>query len=187
MRDYNFFEPLQRSKGIHINIKSPVFFGFAVILLILLASAAMVAQNAYIKAKLANVKEELAAVQAGVDYQTAIRLQESISALMSYDQLSSRALERIKQGQGILNTGFLKRVSDVIPSAALCREANITSADASFVFWVPDRRTAAELHHDLDNSGLFLQTTLVSVRANSDGSGGFNAAINCIIRAGEPQ
>lgn len=187
MRDYNFFEPLQHRKGIHINVKSPVFFGFVVILLILLASAAMVAQNTIIKKQLADVKEELAAVQASSDYQESIQLQDSISALMSYDQLSARALERIKQGKSILNTGFLKSVSDVIPSTASYREVSITSANANFVFWVPDRRTAAELHHDLDHSGLFLQTTLISVKINAEGTGGYNAAINCIIKAGEPQ
>ncbi|HWQ78557.1 MAG TPA: hypothetical protein VN381_07060 [Anaerovoracaceae bacterium] len=187
MRDYNFFEPLQRRKGIHINVKSPVFFGCVVIFLIILASAAMVAQNAIIKTQLSGVKEDLAQLQASSDYQEALMLQDSISALMSYDQLSARALERIEQGKSILNTGFLKGVSDAIPSTASYREINVTSAQANFIFRVPDRRTAAELHHDLENSGLFLQTTLVSVRSNQDGSGGYDAAISCIIKAGEPQ
>jgi hypothetical protein len=185
MKDYNFFEPLQHRKGIRINVKSPVFFGFVVILLILLASAAMVVQNTLIKVELAGVKGELADIQASPEYQTAIRLQDSISALMSYDQLSGRALERIEQGKSTLNTGLLKSMSDAIPQTASYRSLSLSSAQADFVFWVPDRKTAAELYHDLENSGLFLQTTLVSVTINNEG--GYDASINCIVKAGEPQ
>lgn len=185
MRDYNFFEPLQRRKKIRINIKSPVFLGFVVILLILFASAWLVVENKLVEAQLMSAKEELNTVQASPEYQEAVQLQNSINALAEYDQYASSALSRIEAGKNILNTGFLKNLSGSIPSTVSLRGANITSANAAFYFQVPDRRAAAELKHDLDNSGLFLQTMLVSVSTES--GGGYIASINCIIKAGEQQ
>jgi len=186
MRDYNFFESCQKRKGFHINIKSPIFLGFVVILLILAASGAAVVQNTVVKAELADTREELAALQTSPEYQEMIELQNRISALTEYDQYASMALEKIETGKRILNTGFLRKLSGVIPSTAALQSANFTSANAAFSFQVPDRETAAELIHDLDHSGLFLQTTLVSVTSTGDG-GGFTASINCTIKAGEPQ
>lgn len=185
MRDYNFFETCQRRKDIHINMKSPVFLGFVVILLTLIASGGIMVQNAVIKSQLTDMTESLNIVQASPEYQKAIQLQNSITALTEYDQNASAALERIRTGKGILNTVFLKNFSDVIPSTVSLQSASMTSVNAAFTFRTPDRRAAAELVHDLDHSGLFLQTTLVSV--TSDGSGGFTASINCIIKAGEPK
>lgn len=185
MRDYNFFEPLQHRKKIHINVKSPVFLGFIVILLILCTSAALVAENKLVQTQLEAAKEELNAVQASPEYQEAVQLQNSISALMEYDQYASAALERIESGKSILNTGFLRSLSGAIPSTASLKGVNMTSANASLFFQVPDRRSAAELKYDLDRSGLFLQTTLVSV--TTEAGGGFLATLNCILKAGEQQ
>ena len=185
MRDYNFFAFCQQKKGFRVNIKSPAFLGFIVILLILTASGGIVVQNAIVKAELADATEKLHAAQASSEYQETIELQQSIDSLTEYDQNASIALERIETGKSILNTGFLKALSGVIPSTVSLQSAKMTSANTSFTFHTPDRRAAAELLHDLDHSGLFLQTTLVSV--TSDESGGFTASINCIIKAGEPQ
>lgn len=187
MRDYNFFEPLQRKKGIHINVKSPVFYGFLVICLIILASAGTVAQNMFYKANLVIAKNELIDVQSTPEYQEAVKLQEMITALMSYDQLAGRALERIEIGKAILNTAYLKKISDTLPSTASYRNIAINTAGAAFTFWIPDRKAASELVYDLDHSGLFLDTVLVSVVANKDGSGGYTATITSVVKAGEPQ
>lgn len=182
MRDYNFFESIQKRKDLHINLKSPVFLGVLVILLILAASGGLVVQNTIIKSRLADAREQLNIVQAGSAYQEAIQLQNSIAALTAYDQYSSIALAKVESGKDILNTGFLKSLSGVIPSTVSLQTANITSANASFYFRAPDRKAAAELVHDLDRSGLFLQTVLVSVMEEA---GGYGVSVNCIIKAGE--
>jgi hypothetical protein len=182
MRDYNFFESCQRRKGFRINIKSPVFLGFTAILLIVIASGGIAVQNAIVKAELADATEKLAVIQASPGYQETVALQNSINSLNEYDRNASIALERIEAGKKILNTGFLKAVSGVIPSTVTLQTASLTSVNAAFSFRTPDRKTAAELVHDLDHSGLFLQTTLVSL--TSDGSGGCTASINCMIKAG---
>lgn len=182
MKDYNFFESIQKRKDLHINVKSPVFLGIVVILLILAASGGLVVQNSMVKTKLADATESLNIIQSSQEYQEAIQLQESITALTAYDQYSSIALAKLESGKDILNTGFLKSFSDVIPSTVSLQTANITSADASFYFRAPDRKAAAELVHDLDHSGLFLQTVLVSV---NEEEGGYAVSINCILKAGE--
>lgn len=184
MRDYNFFEPLQRRKGCHINLKSPVFLGLVVILLIVAASGGLVVQNAIIKKELADARGQLDILQASPAYQEAIMLQESIAALNSYDLYASSALAKIDEGKNLLNTDFLKGFADVIPNTVSLQTASITSATASFSFQAPDRKAAAELVHDLDHSDLFQQTVLGSV---TEGESGWVVSINCILKAGEPQ
>lgn len=185
MRDYNFFESFQRRKELHINVKSPVFLGLLVILFILLSSGYLVVQNVMVKTQLTDVTENLNTIQSSPEYQEAIQLQDSIAALTEYDQYASIALAKIVSGKNILNTGFLKTLSEVIPSSVTLQGANITSANAAFYFQVPNPKAAAELVHDLDHSGLFLQTVLVSVTAEQSGAGGFTATVNCILKAGE--
>lgn len=185
MRDYNFFESCQRRNDIHVNLKSPVFLGLVVILLILVASAGLVVQNTMIKAKVTKATETLNALQSSAEYQEAVQIQESITALTEYDQYASNALSRIESGK-ILSTGFLTALSAAVPSTVSLQSANVTTANAAFYFQVPDQATAAELVYDLDHSGLFLQTTLVSVTSGGS-AGGFTAAVNCILKAGEKQ
>lgn len=184
MRDYNFFESFQRRKKTHINVKSPVFLGLVVILLILAASGGLAVQNTFIKSELSDATEHLNKLKTSPAYQETIQLQESIDALTAYDQSASIALAKLESGKNILNTRFLKNLSDVIPSTISLQAANITSANASFYFQAPDRKAAAELVHGLDHSGLFLQTVLVSVTGEE---GGYAVSINCIIKEGEQQ
>lgn len=183
MRDYNFFESYQKKRSASINLKSPVFLGMIVILLILAFSAYCVAQNVILAARLVAASAELAEVQASKEYQEAIKLQDSISAMASYDQNAGMALDRIKEGS-FLNTDFMKKLSASIPTTATIQSANVTRINADIYFNVPNEKTAAELLGDLEKSGLFLKSTLVSVTKNEDGTS-FVAYINCILKAGE--
>ncbi len=62
----------------------------------------------------------------------------------------------------------------------------MTRINANFVFAVPNQRAAAELIANLEESGLFLQTTLVSVAEQQEEvSTGYYASVSCIVKAGE--
>jgi len=183
MRDYNFFESYKKKRSNGINVKSPVFLGMIVILLILAFSAYCVAQNVILAARLVAASVELAEVQASEEYQEAIKLQDSISAMDSYDQNADIALKRIQEGS-FLNTAFMKKLSASIPITATIQSTNITRINADLYFNVPNEKTAAELLGDLEKSGLFLNSSLVSVTRNEDGTS-YVAYINCILKAGD--
>lgn len=184
MRDYNFFEAYQKKRNMSFNIKSPFFLGLIVIILILAVSGAMLIQNAVLSAKLSAAAEELGALQAGAEYQEAVKLQDSIAALTEYDQYAGSALERIHQGK-VINTEFMKKLTAVLPSSTSIENVNLTRVNAVMNVNVPNQKAAAELVGNLDRSGLFLQTTLASV--NSEESGGFIATVNCILKAGDQE
>jgi hypothetical protein len=83
-----------------------------------------------------------------------------------------------------LNTEFLKKLSSSIPSTATIQSVNVTRVNADLYFSVPNEKTAAELVARLEESGLFLNTTLISVSKNEDGIT-YVANVNCILKAGE--
>lgn len=183
MRDYNFFEAYQKKRELSINAKSPVFLGILVILLILALSAGLVIQNIVLASRMTAAAEKLSELQASEEYQKAIKLQDSISAMSEYDQYAESALSRIQKGD-VLGTEFLKNLSGVLPSSANIQSVNITRANATLYINVPNQKAAAELVGNLDKSGLFQQTTLISVTKNEE-STTFVALINCILKAGE--
>lgn len=188
MKDYNFFEPYQKKRELHLDFKSPVFLGLIVILLIIASSVGLVVRNVILATNLAGSMEELATIQSSLEYQKAVKLQDSIAAMTEYDRAAASALERIKAGQN-LNTEFLKELSGVIPSNVTIQNASLTRVNATLLFNVPNQKAAAELVDNLDRSGLFLQTTLISVasEANPEGAVGTVAQINCILKAGETE
>ena len=183
MRDYNFFEAYHKKKGLDINVKSPVFLGIVVILLILAFSVGLLIQNVILAARLTSTVIELSNVQATEEYQKAIVLQNSISSMTEYDQNAGSALGRIQMGK-VLNTEFLKKLSDVLPSTANIQTINLTRTTATLYINVPNQKAAAELVGNLDKSGLFLQTSLVSV-TKDESTGAYVALINGIVKAGE--
>lgn len=185
MRDYNFFENYQRRKESSINYKSPFFFGIVVILLIVILSAGMFAREKYMSVKLENLKFELITIQSSPEYQTANQISKSISALTEYDQYAATALDRISQGN-ILGTSFMNDLSAILPSNSSLESASINRATASFVFNVPERRTAAELVKHLDESELFIKTSLKSLNFQQDVNR-YSVNIDCILKAGEEQ
>lgn len=184
MRDYNFFEAYQKKRNLSFNIKSPVFLGLIVIVLIIAVSGGSLIQNAVLAAKLSASADELGTLQASKEYQEAVKLQDSIAAMTEYDQYAGSALERINQGK-VINTEFLKKLTAVLPSSTNIQSVNLTRVNAVFNINVPNQKAAAELVANLDRSGLFLQTTLASV--NSQETGGFVATVNCILKAGDQE
>jgi type IV pilus assembly protein PilN len=185
MRDYNFFESYQKKRNVSIDVKSPVFLGMIVILLILAVSAYCVAQNFILGLRLASASVELAEIQSSKEYQEAIMLQDSITAMAQFDQDAGSALQRINNSK-ILNTKFMQKLSGVIPSTVSFQTVNLTQSNASLNFYVPNEKAAAELVGNLDQSGLFLQASLVSV-TKSEEAGNYIASINCIIKAGDQE
>ena len=99
MRDYNFFEAYQKKRNLSIDVKSPVFLGIIVIILILAVSVASVLQNVILAARLASTSIELSSIQASEEYQKAIKLQDSITAMTGYDQNAEAALQKINEGR----------------------------------------------------------------------------------------
>ena len=185
MRDYNFFEAYQKKRSLSIDLKSPVILGTIAIIIILLFSGGLFTRNIILGTNYALKAQELSEIQASDEYQKAQELQNKISAMTEYDQDAAAALNRIKQGD-ILNTKFLNQLSQAMPSNVSLTTANLTRQSANFTFSVPDRKAAAELYQNLDQSGLFLQTTLVSVSSNSD-TPGYMTQISGVIKAGEKE
>ncbi len=185
MRDFNFFEAYQMKRGLGFNAKSPVFLGILVILLILASSGSLLIRNVVLAANLSAEAAELQDIQMSEEYQEANRLQKAIGAMQDYDQYASSALSRIEEGD-ILNTEFLRMLSQAMPSAVSLESASLTRQSASFAFRAPNRKAAAELMDSLEHSGLFLQTSLLSVSSETDVPG-YKAEISGVIKAGEEE
>ena len=183
MRDYNFFESYQKKRNLSIDVKSPVFLGIIVIVLILALSVASVLQNVILVARLASTTMELSNIQASEEYQKAIKLQDSISAMTGYDQNAESALQKINEGD-VLGTKFLAKLAGVLPSTASIESVTLTRTTATLNINVPNQRAAAELVGNMEKSGLFLQTTLNSVSKNQE-AGTLTASITTILKAGE--
>ena len=185
MRDYNFFEHYQRRKESSLNFKSSFFFGVIIIILIIVLSVGLLVRERYLSAKLDDLKSQLMTVQASAEYQVANQISKNINAMSEYDQYAGEALERINQGD-LLGTAFMNDLSEILPSSATLESASINRATASFIFNVPDRKTAAELAKHLDESELFIKTSLKSLNFQQDVNN-FSVTIDCILKAGEVQ
>ena len=183
MRDYNFFEAYQKKRNLSIDVKSPVFLGIIVIILILAVSVASVLQNVILAARLASTSIELSSIQASEEYQKAIKLQDSITAMTGYDQNAEAALQKINEGD-VLGTKFLTKLASALPSTSSIQSVSLNRMTATINIDVPNQRAAAELVGNLEKSGLFLQTSLISVTKNQE-AGNFTASINAILKAGE--
>ncbi len=183
MKDYNFFDEFQKRNKIHINFTSPAFLGVLVIALIIVFSAGLMLYNTILGARLTSLTEDLTAIHESQEYQKADELQKKIGALTEYDQYAGTAYEKIKSGD-VLGTDFLYAFSRILPSSVSLQNASINRATATFTFTVPDRQAAAELVKHIDESDLFVQTTLISV-VSQQGAAGYTAVINSILKAGE--
>lgn len=183
MRDYNFFESYQKKRSVSVDIKSPIALGIIAIILILVVTGGLFARNIVLGANFALLTKELTEIQASDEYQKAQVLQNSIAALSQYDQDAGTALTKIEQGD-ILNTKFMLQLSNTIPSNVSIITANLTQSSANFVFRVPDRKSAAELFDNLNQSGLFLNITLESINSDSENPG-YTAQISGVIKAGD--
>lgn len=185
MRDYNFFEPYQRRKGSGIKLTSPFFFGIVVIFLILALSGGLLIRDRMLADELQGLQEQLIAIQSGAEYQAADQVSKRIGTMSEYDQYAATALERIHQGQ-VLGTAFMRNFTALLPVGATLENASIHRATASFEFEVQNRRIAAELLKHLDESELFVKTSLKSLVLLQDVNR-FTAAIDCTLKAGEAQ
>ena len=190
MKDYNFFEPYQKKRELRIDFKSPVFLGIIVIFLIFASTAAVIVQNIVLSARLSNKTAELSAMQSSNEYQQAVKLQNSVDVMTEYDRNAESALQKIQKGH-VLSTEFMQKLSAVLPSSVAMENATLTRTGATLSFSVPNQKAAAELVGNLDQSGLFIQTTLVSVTSSQTTGDtevvatGFTASINCILKAGD--
>lgn len=185
MRDYNFFEAYQKKRDLSINVKSPVFLGLVVILLILATSGGLLVQNMILTSQLSNVQEELIQLQESKDYQEAVKMQERITAFNEFDQNAGSALTRIQDGKN-LNTVFLTNLTALLPATTKIKNMNITRSTVSLEIVVPGFKAAGEVMANFENSGYFLQTTLIGVSKDND-TGNFIESINCILKEGDQE
>lgn len=183
MRDYNFFDPYLKKKGLSINFKSPVLFFFLVLLLILGASGALVYQNMMLNDQKAEVSVALQTLYAGDEYKEAETLTKAISAMSEYDQYAAMALEKIEKGS-ILGTAFFERFTSALPSTVSLTNLDANTASASFSASVPTRKAAAELLLRMEATKLFQQIRLNSVVTDID-NGGYSATFDGVLKAGE--
>ena len=183
MKDYNFFEPYQKKQSIDLNFKSPLFLTLLALAVILTFSAGLVYQNQAMAKKATHLRSELEAIQATEAYKTSAKMAEDLANLKVYDENAGLALERIEKTD-IINTDFLANLSKVLPESVNIESINLSRTSASFVFYAPTQNTVAELLDALDNSGLFLHTSLSSIKAEY-GNAGFKAEINTVVKAGE--
>lgn len=185
MRDYNFFEHYQHRRKSSVDFKSPLIYGIIIILLIIALSAGLLIRERFLTAELEKLGFELMNIQASEEYQAASQINKSINAMLEYDQYAAIALDRINQGD-ILGTAFMNDLSAILPAPAILESASINRASASFVFNVPDRKAAAELVKHLDESELFVKTSLKSLNLQQD-INRYSVTIDCILKAGEVQ
>lgn len=185
MRDYNFFEALQKRQKQSFDPKSPAFLGLMAIILILLISGGLFAQKTFLNKSLVKAAGELAEIKSSPVYQEADALQKQIDAMSEYDKHAGDALDRIRQGD-ILNTKFLKELTQSMPRTAFLENAKIGKEEVFMEFRVANRKVAAELIENINKSGLFIQTSLSSVTSEGEGPG-FITAISGIIKAGEEE
>lgn len=181
-RDYNFFESYQQKASSGIQIKSAGFLTILMLLAIAGASIGLMAQTRVLQSDVSEAKAELSAIQTSAEYITANELQQAIDLMTKYDENAAVALKRIEKGN-LLGTKFLTTLSDAMPETAKIQEATVTRTFTNVKFYVPSRTAAAELLDSLDQSGLFVHTSLAEIAKT--GEIGYIADINMVMKAGE--
>ena len=183
MRDFNFFAPYQQKQSsTNINIKS---FGFISALLIIIVagiSVGLFASDKMLAAKVAGARNELKELQASPEYEAAQALQKEINDIDRYDASAELALEKIDKGR-MIQTKFMTQLASVLPENAIILSMDLTKTYANFRFEIPSLAAAAELVDSLDQSGLFVHTSLASVENTREL--GYEAEIFTIMKAGE--
>lgn len=188
MKDYNFFERTRQKREKDVSTgsdsKSSVLVFLFSLILILGTSGGLVLKNKLASSKLESEKEELLVIESSEAYRAADVFQKKIELLDQYDAGATLALERIEKGK-ILNTGLLSTISNQMPENTHLIEATVTRTYTTFRFYTPSLSAAAELLNSLDNSGLFVSTSLVSIDKDNNEEIGYIAEISVVMKVGE--
>lgn len=179
MRDYNFFEIYEKKKGVSIQPKSTAFVCAVLIVLVILATAGMIARNYYLSNEIDayNIKTEQ--IKSSEKYKEANQLKEGIAAMKEYDQNAEVALKKF-QNYNLIGTELLTIISSSIPAQASLDAITMNNAAMISTFIVTDRKTASELLLSLKNTGLFKNVHLSSIAINEGSS--YKANILCIMK-----
>lgn len=182
MRDYNFFSAYDKKKELKISPSSPYFIAGIILLVAVLATAGLVVRNMMLENEIRALQDETAALQATAEYAEAIDLQKKWDSLLEYEKNADVVLADFET-HNVLGTAFLDQFSASLPATAAMLSMNLNHATMTGTFQVPDKRTAAELILQLEDSGLFQSVHSPNI-SQTEGQTGYTVVIECERKAG---
>ena len=187
MKDYNFFSAFEKKK-LAIDPKSPSFIIAVALIVALIFCGGIALGNFLFNQKLYDITDALNAKKASPQYIEVQKIQEELAALELYDKMADQVVADYGAAS-ILESAFFSDFSKLMPQNVRLNSLTVTGNAVSLQCMSADKKAFAVLLSQMNDSGLFASSQLVSVSATIDLSGGAGniADIQAILKAGESE
>ena len=185
MRDYNFFSAYDKKKELKISPSSPYFIAGIILLVAVLATAGLVVRNVLLEGQIQDVRDEITALQSSQEYADAMGLQAAMDALTQYERSADVVLADFERSD-MLGTELLDQLAATVPATAVVTSMSLTNANFAATYTVPDKKAAAELILQMENSGLFNKVHAPNI-SQSEGQAGYIVSVQCSMKGVEAE
>ena len=188
MKDYNFFSTFEKKK-LAIDPKSPTFIIAVALIVALIFCGGIAIGNLLLNRQLNDVNTALSGKKASPDYVEVQKIQDALAVLDQYDVMVDQVVADY-QGVQIFDSKFCSDFAKLMPQNVKLASLVITGNAVSLQCSSADKKAFAVLLSEMDASGLFAASQLVSISATLDPSSGATssiAVIQAVLKAGDAE
>lgn len=187
MRDYNFFATFEKKK-LAVDPKSPTFIIAVALTVALIFCGGIAVGNFLLSQRLNDVNLALSEKKASPQYIEVQKIRDELAALDRYDKMADQVAADY-QAACIFDSVFFSDFSKLMPQNVRITSLTVMGNAVNIQCMSADKKAFAVLLSQMNDSGLFASSQLVSVSSTMDQSGaaGNIADIQAILKAGDSE